>query len=212
MALPAWQATIVTGKVSDGGDIIPSPVITVIVEETGQPAVLFSNRAGTTPLGNNGVFTGGVDGFAQFFVAPGEYRVTASDAGSGFSQTWRYIVLLKLDELFTTGNLNPDVFGFVGGGRPLGVCHGTSSTTVALLLPVSIEGANATGIDVRGTFKVVDFSGANIGSAIGDSRMNVVGTTNKYCKVEFTGLAGIVVSKAYELETDSSDARITVEH
>lgn len=93
MALPAWQATIVTGELTDGGDIIPSPVITVIVEATGQPAVLFSNRAGTTPLGTNGVFTGGVDGFAQFFAAPAEYRVTASDAGSGFSQTWDFVVL-----------------------------------------------------------------------------------------------------------------------
>ena len=89
MALPAWQATIV----NEFGDIIPSPVITVIVEATGLPASLFSNRGGTTPLGSGGVFTAGVDGFAQFFAAPAEYRVTASDAGSGFSQTWDFVVL-----------------------------------------------------------------------------------------------------------------------
>lgn len=93
MALPAWQATIVTGGETDGGDIIPSPVITVIVESTGLPAVLFSNRAGTTPLGTSGVFTGGVDGFVQFFAAPDLYRVKASDAGSGFERTWDFVVL-----------------------------------------------------------------------------------------------------------------------
>ena len=89
MALPAWQATIV----NEFGDIIPSPVITVIIEATGLPASLFSNRGGTTPLGSGGVFTAGVGGFAQFFAAPAEYRVTASDAGSGFSQTWDFVVL-----------------------------------------------------------------------------------------------------------------------
>lgn len=89
MALPAWQATIVT----EDGDIIPSPVITVLVESTGLPAVLFSNRAGTTPLGTAGVFTAGTDGFAQFFAAPDLYRVKASDAGSGFERTWDFVVL-----------------------------------------------------------------------------------------------------------------------
>lgn len=72
MALPAWQATIVNSS----GDIIPSPVITVLIEATGLPATLFSDRAGTVPLGTSGVFTATVDGFAQFYAAPDEYRLS----------------------------------------------------------------------------------------------------------------------------------------
>ncbi|MCK4957756.1 MAG: hypothetical protein KAT00_00110 [Planctomycetes bacterium] len=89
MALPAFQSTIQ----NSAGDIIPSAVITVLVEATGTPAVLFSDRAGTISLGTLGVFNATVDGFAQFYAAPGEYRVTASDSGTGFTQTWRYVPL-----------------------------------------------------------------------------------------------------------------------
>lgn len=89
MALPAWQATIVNSV----GDIIPSAEITVLIEATGLPATLFSDRAGTVPLGTLGVFPANVDGFAQFYAAPAEYRITAEDSGSGFTQTWRYVVL-----------------------------------------------------------------------------------------------------------------------
>ncbi len=89
MSLPVFQATVV----NDSGDIIPSPVITVVIESSGLPATLFSDRNGTVPLGTGGVFTGGVDGFSQFYAAPNEYRVTADDSGSGFSITWRYVVL-----------------------------------------------------------------------------------------------------------------------
>lgn len=89
MSLPVFQATVV----NDSGDIIPSPVITVVIESSGLPATLFSDRNGTVPLGTGGEFTGGVDGFSQFYAAPNEYRVTASDSGSGFSITWRYVIL-----------------------------------------------------------------------------------------------------------------------
>ena len=89
MSLPVWQRNIVT----DAGDIIPSPVMTILIEQTGLPATLFSDRNGIVPLGAGGVFNGGTDGFAQFYAAPNEYRVTAEDAGSGFSQTWRYEIL-----------------------------------------------------------------------------------------------------------------------
>ena len=121
MALPAWQATIV----NEFGDIIPSPVITVIVEATGLPATLFSNRGGTTPLGSGGVFTAGVDGFAQFFAAPAEYRVTASDAGSGFSQTWDF-VNLYIPQSNTTDTKTGA--GLTVGSFGLGTAAATTST------------------------------------------------------------------------------------
>jgi hypothetical protein len=85
MALPNWQRTIVT----DEGDVIPSAEISVIVEATGLDAVLFSDRAGVTSKANP--FFTGSDGFAEFYAAPGEYRIVAT--GPGGSVTWRYEIL-----------------------------------------------------------------------------------------------------------------------
>jgi hypothetical protein len=86
MTLPNWQATIVEAN----GDVVPSAEVEVILEATGLPATIFSDRAGSTPL-TNPFFTG-PDGFAQFYAAAGEYRITAT--GSGGTRTWRYEVLL----------------------------------------------------------------------------------------------------------------------
>ena len=90
MSLPVFQATIV----NDSGDIIPSAVITVLDEITGLGLTVYSNRAGTVPLGTNGVFTAGVDGFAQFFAPAGNYRVKAEQAASGFEKTWDFVPLV----------------------------------------------------------------------------------------------------------------------
>ena len=89
MSVPVFQATIVNGV----GDLLPAATITVLVEATGQPAVLYSDRNGTVPLGTLGVFSVDAEAFAQFFAASGNYRVTANDSGSGFSRTWDYVVL-----------------------------------------------------------------------------------------------------------------------
>ena len=85
MALPIWQRTITDNQ----GNVIPGAEVEVVNEATGLAADIFSNRAGTTPR-TNPFFTG-ADGFAQFFVAPGEYRITAT--GPTGSITWRFNVL-----------------------------------------------------------------------------------------------------------------------
>lgn len=90
MSLPVFQATIV----NEFGEVIPSPVMTILDESTGQPAILFSDRNGTVPLGTNGVFTGGTDGFAQFFTAAGNYRVKAELLSAGFEQTWDFVAMV----------------------------------------------------------------------------------------------------------------------
>ena len=90
MSLPVFQATIV----NDSGDIIPSAVMTVLDEITGLGLTVYSNRAGTIPLGTNGVFTAGTDGFAQFFAPAGNYRVKAEQAASGFEKTWDFVPLV----------------------------------------------------------------------------------------------------------------------
>ena len=106
MSLPAFQTTVVNGT----GDILTAATVTVTVESTGAAAVLFSDRNGTIGLGSGGVFSvNGTTAFAQFFAAPGEYRIEANDAVSGFSETWRYQVLAGTASLANTGTGANDV-------------------------------------------------------------------------------------------------------
>ena len=86
-AYPAWQATIVT----EAGDIQPGAQVDVVLESTGLvPAGgIWSNRAGSSALANP--FFADANGFAQFYAAPGEYRITAT--GVGGTRVWRYVVL-----------------------------------------------------------------------------------------------------------------------
>jgi len=82
MALPNWQRTITDSE----GNVVPSAQITVLVEATGLAANLFEDREGNTPLSNP--FNTGSDGFAEFHVASGVYRVIAESAIG--TRTWRY--------------------------------------------------------------------------------------------------------------------------
>ena len=91
MALPNWQATIVEAN----GDVVPGAEIEVVLESTGLPAAIFSDRNGNVPMGNP--FFTGPDGFAQFYAAAGEYRITAT--GPGGTRTWRYEVLLGVGDV-----------------------------------------------------------------------------------------------------------------
>ena len=85
MALPIWQRTITT----EAGDIVPGAEVEVVNEATGLPADIFSDREGNTERSNP--FFATSKGFAQFYAAPGEYRITAT--GPSGSQTWRWNVL-----------------------------------------------------------------------------------------------------------------------
>ena len=84
MANSIWQATVQNAT----GDIIPGAEMTVVDENTGLPATIFSSIGGAA-LTNP--FFADSEGFAQFYAASGTYRVTASDTGTGQSITWRYI-------------------------------------------------------------------------------------------------------------------------
>lgn len=87
MVLARWQRTIV----DEAGNVLPSAQIEVRREASGAPlASIYSDRDGTTPLGNP--FTAnidGIDGFAAFHAPGGAYRITATSGE--FSKTWRYV-------------------------------------------------------------------------------------------------------------------------
>ena len=96
MALSNWQRTIV----NEYGEVIPAAEVTVTNEATSEVANIFSDRAGTIPLANP--FTCGADGFAEFYVGAGEYKVDA--VGITGSQTWRYEVVLDVNGGFKTSS------------------------------------------------------------------------------------------------------------
>lgn len=105
MSLPIWQATIV----NEFGDIIPSATITVKDEATGLGLTVYSDRNGTTPIGTNGVFTAGVDGFAQFFAPAGNYSINAKQPINGFEKTFDFVVLTGTAATKNTGTGAGDV-------------------------------------------------------------------------------------------------------
>ena len=146
MSLPAFQTTVVNGT----GEILTAATVTVTVESTGAAAVLFSDRNGTIGLGTGGVFSvNGTTAFAQFFAAPGEYRVAANDAVSGFSETWRYVVLSGTASLVDTGTGASNV--------PLNSDLGSSSLVDTGLLTGNVPTANQ--LSMVG--QTVNYTGAN---------------------------------------------------
>ena len=101
MALPIFQRTVTDAQ----GNIISGATVTVRFESTGLNAPIYSNRAGTTAKSNP--FTTGADGLAQFYAAPGEYRITAT---SGIDTvTWNYQVLSGTSATLDAVESNTDV-------------------------------------------------------------------------------------------------------
>lgn len=86
MVMAVWQRTIV----DDEGNAVPNATITVRSQTSGLPlASLKTDRDGLTNKGNP--FTADADGFAQFFVTGGSYRITATSGA--FSQQWDYVAI-----------------------------------------------------------------------------------------------------------------------
>lgn len=113
MALSAWQATIV----NESGDVIPSASIEVIDKGTGLAATIYSTVGGAS-LGNP--FPANSGGFGRFYAEAGTYNITASDSGSGFSETWNDVRLgdaqekdigTLADQVPTNANLSAAVCG-----------------------------------------------------------------------------------------------------
>lgn len=108
MALPIFQRTVT----NDSGDVINGAEVTVVGELTGLDAVLFSDRAGATPL-TNPFFTG-PDGLAQFYATPSEYRVTVT--GVSGAVTWRYNALVGENAFSETNpSLDCDIHDTLSG-------------------------------------------------------------------------------------------------
>jgi hypothetical protein len=142
-----WQATIQ----NDAGDIIPGAEITVVDENTGLNATIYSSRGGAA-LANP--FFANSNGFAQFYAPSGTYRVTAENTGTGETQTWRYIDLgdaASRDVGTTSGNvMEVGAFG-LGADTP------EALTTLSQVNAALKNGASygVSGVDVGGIVGVL---------------------------------------------------------
>jgi hypothetical protein len=124
MANSIWQATAQT----ETGNIIAGAQVTVVDEDTGVNATIYSSIGGAA-LTNP--FFANAEGFIQFYAGAGTYRVTAEDTGTGQSITWRYIRFgdaASKDTGTAAGNvpLNSDL------GNASTKTTGTASTNVPL--------------------------------------------------------------------------------
>ena len=228
MSLPAFQTTVVNGT----GDILTAATVTVTVESTGAAAVLFSDRNGTIGLGSGGVFSvNGTTAFAQFFASPGEYRIEANDAVSGFSETWRYQVLSGTASLVDTGlltgnvptanqlsmvgqtvnytgaNLNPNVFEGNAANDYIAAGFAESATVAVFTLPLLNLVAPAS-ITTVGTFNVADTSGANAATSV----TPVLSSASSFTlgRLIVSGLTGLVAGDKLILKSSSASSKITV--
>lgn len=85
MVMARWQASIVDSQ----GNTLNAASVEVRNEADNSLATLYSDRAGSVPLGNP--FSADSDGYAFFHAAAGTFKITATK--SGVSKVWRYVML-----------------------------------------------------------------------------------------------------------------------
>lgn len=93
MTLPIFQRTVT----DEAGNVIPNATVEVRLESTGLLATIYDDRAGDPGDTITNPLTTGVDGFAQFYAAGGDYRIKATDPVSGDVREWRYVPIWSPD-------------------------------------------------------------------------------------------------------------------
>lgn len=88
--LAVWQATIV----NEVGNIQVGASVQVLLESSGSPATLFSDRDGTNSISNP--VTADSNGFVRFYAAGNAYRINATLGA--FTRTWRHVAIGLLGE------------------------------------------------------------------------------------------------------------------
>ena len=85
MSLPIFQKTIVDSS----GNIQPGASVAVRNETTGELVTIYADREGGTAKANP--FLADSEGFATFYVEPGEYQVTATTTAGTI--TWSHVAI-----------------------------------------------------------------------------------------------------------------------
>jgi hypothetical protein len=162
MVLARWQATVQDNE----GNVLPAASVRVEREATGFPlATIYSDRAGTVPLGNP--FPADSEGFAAFHVAGGAYRITVTSGAT--ARTYRYVAIGLAAERDT---IDPGIsFLFDAGVNDADPGTGEmrfNNSTPGLATKIFISETDADGIDVGAWLGTWDDAGgtSNRGTVI----------------------------------------------
>jgi len=155
MSLPIYQRVAVT----DAGDVIPGAEYTVINENTGVAAPIYSDRTGATLL--TAPYFADSAGTIQFFIAQGTtFRVAASGGVGTYTDRYVYgvaeAVLVQADGNVGIGTTTPVVLSHVSSGYAAPT--GGVDANIINLLSNAVSGANFVGLGL--------LSGNNGGSFI----------------------------------------------
>lgn len=127
MTLARFQRNVV----DNAGNVQASPTVTVRDAATNNLVSIYSDRAGTTSLGNP--FTGDANGLAAFYVAGGAYRITATKGA--FTVTWDYVGIGTAQEYDYT-----DITDYVDDADALLLSVPQNARTSAYTLQASDKG------------------------------------------------------------------------
>jgi hypothetical protein len=177
MSLPIYQRVAVT----DAGDVIPGAEYTVINENTGVAAPIYSDRTGATLL-TSPYFANSV-GVIQFYIAQGTtYRVAASGGVGTYTDRYVYGVSSAVF-VDTSGNVNVDgtvtADGLVvDGDAAINVSTAEAGVTLTL------NGNRSSDADVGSIFF------KNNGDSVGLIRSNRAGSNDAADMIFYTQAAG----------------------
>lgn len=112
-------------------------------------------------------------------------------------------------EIFHTGNLNPNVFGGHAANDTLAVGYAESATLALFYLPISLMSPPSS-FTQAGTFTIKKTNGfADVASGLAISSMGGL-TSNKYMILVVSSLSGMVGGESLMLMSESSTSKITV--
>jgi hypothetical protein len=111
-------------------------------------------------------------------------------------------------EIYHSGNLNPNVFGGLAAGDVIAVGFGVLASQATFLLPASLI-SSPVSITSESTFDILNpnFTVAVAGVS---SPVLAASTSNKVAVVNFTGLSGLIPDQTYMLRTATATSKITV--
>lgn len=160
MTLSIFQRTIVNAS----GDVQPGASVSVRDELTNNLVQIFSDRAGTVAKLNP--FTADANGFATFFVSPGEYKVTATTSSG--SVTWNYVAVdgtLRTDLAATGSGKGAEMVAFKQSGT--GAVDRTASDKLREVVSVKDFGAVGDGVaDDAAAIQAADAYAGSVGKSI----------------------------------------------
>ena len=231
MSLPIYQRVAVT----DAGDVIPGAEYTVINENTGVAAPIYSDRTGATLL--TAPYFADSAGTIQFFIAQGTtFRVAASGGVGTYTDRYVYgvaeAVLVNSNGKIGIGTVTPNAAiqvakGTATPGGPLpgdytaSACFGNDSSNNSYGLIMGADGNGAGYINAQRTDGsnttyplYIQPNGGNVGigttsvdfASTGRTVLHVEGASGALLALEATGNRSYIFQNGADLLVESDSA------